>query len=351
MAMPLPLIAINYYFTSNELNNRIFAPESTGEKAVFLKTFRDFMTKRGAEIVTLDTVDFQDPRVKHVLYFDYHWRLVLSDPFLRHVPRDKRALLLIEPANINPTLYYTALLRDRFHTVFTWDLNLIRKNPAYARVNVPEGAEPHAYRENSFRGIAFNDKRFLVAVSTNRWSHMPQSTYPFRRRAYQYFERAFPGQFDLYGMGWNAPRIFYEKVFGHPRLLSWRGPIENTRQAKFHTIAIYKFALCFENNASEPGYISEKIIDCFCARCVPVYYGCKEVYDLIPRDAWIDMRDFRNFDELGAFLHSIDEATYNQYIAAIDRFMQSDQFDYFSSDHFCRVIAERFGLPEAQKSG
>jgi len=63
------------------------------------------------------------------------------------------------------------------------------------------------------------------------------------------------------------------------------------------------------------------------------------------------MRDFRNFEELGAFLSSMDEATYSRYIAAIDRFMQSDQFDYFSSDHFCGVIADRFGLHEAQKSG
>lgn len=339
-----PIIALNYYFNSDELNNRIFAPDCNTGKAAGLKAFRAFMNARGAEVVTLDTVDFQDPNVKHVLYFEYNWRLVRSDPFLRRIPREKRALVLLEPANINPSLYHTALLRDQFHTVFTWDLNLLRKNPAYSQINVPVGAEPRTYRENPFRNLAFSDKRLLVAVSRNRWSYMPQSTYPLRKRAYRYFERAFPRQFDLYGIGWNAPCIFYEKWFGHPRFASWRGEIDDTWDAKVHKIAAYKFALCFENNASEPGYISEKITDCFCARCVPVYYGSKGTEALIPRDAWIDLRDFKNFAELARYLESMDEAHYNRYIAAIDRFMLSDRLDFFSTDHFYGVIADRLGF-------
>lgn len=344
-----PIIAINYYFNSEELNNGIFAPECNTGKAEGLKAFRAFMNSRGVEIVTLDTVDFQDPNVKHVLYFEYNWRLVRSDPFLRRIPREKRALVLLEPANINPSLYHTSFLRDRFHTVFTWDLNLLRKNPAYSQINVPVGAEPRKYRQNPFRHLSFADKRFLVAVSRNRWSYMPQSTYLIRKRAYRYFERTFPQKFDLYGIGWNAPCIFYEKWFGYPRFSSWRGKIDDTWDAKAHKISAYKFALCFENNASEPGYISEKITDCFCARCVPVYYGSKGTESLIPRDAWIDLRDFKNFAELARFLENMDEAQHNRYIAAIDRFMLSDRLDFFSTDHFYRVIADRLGFPASQK--
>ena len=345
MDAPHPIIAISYYFSSDELNNRIFAPESTGGKALFVKAFRDYMRKRGVEVVTLDTVDFHDPNVKHVLYFDYNWRLVRSDPFLLKIPHEKRALVVIEPANINPSLYYTAFLRDRFHTVFTWDLDLLRKNPTYSRINVPVGVEHQNYSENPFRNILFSDKRFLVAVSMNRWSYMPQSTYSIRKRAYRYFERAYPELFDLYGIGWNAPCIFYEKWFGYPRFSSWRGVVDNTCVAKVQKIATYKFALCFENNASEPGYISEKITDCFCARCVPVYYGCKEAGDLIPRDAWVDLREFRNFAELGDYLTNMDEARYNRYILAIDRFMQSDQRDFFSNNHLFGAIADRLSCP------
>jgi hypothetical protein len=345
MTKPLPIIAMNYYFNSDELNNRIFTSDCDTGKAAGMKSFREVMNARGAEVVTLDTVDFQDPNVKHVLYWDYNWRLVRSDPFLRKVPREKRALVLLEPANINPSLYYTSLLRDRFHTVFTWDLNLLRRNPEYIKINVPVGAEPRKYRENPFRHLAFADKRFLVAVSRNRWSYMPQSTYLIRKRAYRYFERAFPEQFDLFGPGWNSPCIFYEKWFGYPRFSSWRGMIDDTCDAKVHEIAKYKFALCFENNASEPGYISEKITDCFCARCVPIYYGSKGTEELISRDAWIDLRDFRDFEALGSYLANMDEKRYSLYIDAIDRFMMSNRLEFFSQVNLYRTIADRLGFP------
>jgi len=350
MSKPRTIVAINYYFNSDELNNRILSPECASGKALFLKAFRDYMRRRGAEVVTLDTVDFRDPDVKHVLYFEYNWKQLYSDPFLSQIPREKRALVLLEPANVNPTLYYLPFLRDRFHTVFTWDLDLLGKNPAYTRINVPVGAEPQAYRDNLFQSRAFADKRYLVAVSMNRWSFMPQATYSIRKRAYHHFERAVPGEFDLYGRGWNAPCVSFEKWFGHPQFSSWRGEIEGSWDEKVRKIAGYKFALCFENNASEPGYISEKITDCFCARCVPVYYGSKGIDELIPRDAWIDLRDFRNFADLGAFLEAMDEARYNCYIAAIDRFMQSDRLNFFSTEHFCTAIADRLGFCGAPKT-
>jgi hypothetical protein len=348
MDKPRPIIAINYYFTPAELNNRIFAPDSNFGKAIGLKAFRAFMDARGVDVVTLDTVDFHDPNVKFVLYFEYNWRLLFSDSFLRHIPYEKRAIVLIEPANINPSLYFTSLLRDRFNIVFTWDLKLLKRNHAYSRINVSLGAEPENYRDNLFKDKVFADKRFLVAVSANRGSYMPQSTYRIRRQAYRYFERAFPEQFDLFGMGWNAPRYFYERWFGYPRFSSWRGEIMNTSDAKVRRIADYKFALCFENNASEPGYISEKITDCFCARCVPVYYGSPGIEEMIPHDTWIDLRDFRSFAELGFFLSNMDEAAYKQYINAIDRFMKSDQIKFFSTDHLFRVIAARMGVPEGR---
>jgi hypothetical protein len=142
----------------------------------------------------------------------------------------------------------------------------------------------------------------------------------------------------------TRPAFFYEKWWGHPRFSSWRGEIEGSWDTKVQKISQYKFALCFENKASEPGYISEKITDCFCARCVPVYYGSKGTETLIPRDAWIDLRDFKNFAELARFLESMDEAHYNRYIAAIDRFMLSDRLDFFSTDHFYGVIADRLGF-------
>ncbi len=36
------------------------------------------------------------------------------------------------------------------------------------------------------------------------------------------------------------------------------------------------FNICIEN-ASYPGYFSEKVLDCFCAGTIPIYYGDPEI--------------------------------------------------------------------------
>jgi len=248
---------------------------------------------------------------------------------------------MLEPSLVNPSLYYTAHYRGRFKTVFTWDLSLLKKNPAYHRINVPVGAEPQAYAVNPFKNLTFHDKRFLVAVSSNRWSYMPHSAYAMRLRAYKHFEQATPGKFDLYGIGWNGPRLVCGMKFGEHRFKSYCGPIDGGYDAKVKVIAGYKFALCFENNVAEPGYISEKITDCFCARCVPVYYGWKGAGDYLPQDAWINLRNFRSLKELETYLTEMDETRYVQYIQAIDRFMLSEKIGFFSMSNFFNVIAER----------
>ncbi len=338
-------IAVNYYFTQEELENRIFSKECRSDKAPFMRAFRDYMRGVGVNVVTIDQVDFHDPSVTHVLYFDYSWRSARTDRFLASVPFEKRALVMIEPSLVNPSLYFTAHYRGRFKTVFTWALKLINKNPSYTRINVPVGAEPLSYRVNPFKQLTFADKRFLVAVSANRWSYMPHSAYATRLRAYKHFDQAGHGPFDLYGIGWDAPRVIAGLKLSAHRFASYRGPIAGGYDAKVKVIAGYKFALCLENNASEPGYISEKILDCFCARCVPVYYGWKGAGDYLPKDAWIDLRDFRSLEDLETHLNQIDEVRYARYIQAIDLFMQSEQVGLFSMSHFFKVISDRLGAP------
>lgn len=334
-------IALNYFFSREDLDNRIFDPARQDPKARFMQSFRALIRERGGEVVTLDTVDCRDPAVTHALYFDTSWRYALSDPFLRTVPHEKRALIIIEPANVNPSLYYTSLLRDRFATVFTWDLDLLRRNPDYVRIHVPAGVDLLQYRENRFAAVAYADKKLLVAVNANRWSYMPQSNYRLRMRAFRYFERAFPEQFDLYGIGWNAPRIFYERWLGHPFFASYRGPIAD----KIQVISGYRFALCFENNAFQAGYVSEKITDFFCARCVPVYYGWKGAGTRIPDAAKIDLRAFRSFAELGRYLRGMSEAEHRRYVEAIDRFMRDDRLQFFTTRHMLDVVSTRLGFP------
>ena len=343
-----PILAINYYFGPEELGNRIFSPESKSLLSPYLRAFRDFMAERSVDVVTLDMVDFNDPRVKKVLYFEYNWRMLSKkrDPFLSRVPYDKRALVLLEPAIVNPTLYYTSLLRNRFKTVFTWDIRLLRNNPDYVPIRVPVGADPLAYRENRFSGIAFDTKKLLVAVSRNRWHYMPQSTFGLRRKVYRYMQRYAPEDFDLYGLDWEKPCSRWERMLGRDYTECWRGPIDGGWDAKVNVISRYKFSICFENSVWNPGYLSEKIFDCFCARTVPVYLGSKGNEKFLPEGSYIDYRDFDSPERLLNYLQSVDQKTYAEYIFKIDCFLASAEIKQFSSGTLYQTIHDKLLVEE-----
>ena len=338
-----PIIAINYYFTEDDLRNQVFSHESKSMLSPYLRAFRDFMGERNVDVVTLDTVDFNDPNVKAVLYFEYNWRMLSNkrDPFLKNVPYEKRALVLLEPAIVNPTMYYTNLLRRRFNTVFTWDLRLQNKHKEYVPIRVPTGADPTAYRRNPFADISFSSKKLIVAVSRNRWHYMPQSTFGLRRVVYRYLQKQVPGDFDLFGLDWGTPCSRWERILGRDYRACWRGEIPGGWDAKVRKIANYRFSICFENSVWNPGYISEKIFDCFCARTIPVYLGSKGNERLLPDGTYVNYRTFNSPRKLLEYLKGVGEAEYNGYVKQIDAFMASDETRRFTTADIYRIIFER----------
>ena len=138
--------------------------------------------------------------------------------------------------------------------------------------------------------VPWAERKFLCMVTANKhysglggrykdspsfqWA-MKTQLHDYRYNAIQHFYNK-PG-FDLYGKGWGL-----EATECHD---------------KIDTIKNYKYALCFENG-SYPGYITEKIIDCFVAGVVPVYIGAPDIYDYIPGKLFIDASLYKNFHEM-----------------------------------------------------
>jgi len=50
----------------------------------------------------------------------------------------------------------------------------------------------------------------------------------------------------------------------------------------------YKFVFVCENSLGS-GYITEKIFNCLFARCIPIYYGCKDIENFIDKNCFINM--------------------------------------------------------------
>jgi hypothetical protein len=167
--------------------------------------------------------------------------------------------------------------------------------------------------------------KFCCMIVGNKRKSHPLELYSERLRAIQWFENNQPELFDLYGQGWNR--------FGIPWRSSYCGHVESKRK----TMEQYKFSICYEN-AMIPGYISEKIFDCFFAGCVPIYLGAPNVTDYIPKNTFIDKRDFSGYHELFQYLQNMTTEEYERYIEAIENFVKSDQIKVFGAEYFANMI-------------
>jgi alpha(1,3/1,4) fucosyltransferase len=68
----------------------------------------------------------------------------------------------------------------------------------------------------------------------------------------------------------------------------------------------FKFSIAFEN-ASYPGYTTEKILDSFAAGTIPIYYGDSLVYNDFNKGSFINLHDFDSFEEAINYILELDD--------------------------------------------
>ena len=168
--------------------------------------------------------------------------------------------------------------------------------------------------------------------------------YTERVKAIRWFGENHPEDFDLYSIGWN--KHYFKGMLSRlnrfdaltkllkPKYPSYKGSVKSKREV----LQKYKFAICYENARDIPGYITEKIFDCFFAGCVPVYLGASNVTEYIPINTFIDRRNFRTYDELYSYLKNMSSKEYLNYLEAIKNFIKSDKINLFSAEHFAKRI-------------
>lgn len=73
-----------------------------------------------------------------------------------------------------------------------------------------------------------------------------------------------------------------------------------------HTfISSYKFNIAFENTSS-PHYCTEKLIQAFCAKTIPIYWGDSEIDQWINPKALINLSNFSSMDEAIQYILYLD---------------------------------------------
>lgn len=231
-----------------------------------------------------------------------------------------------------------------FEKVFTWNPDLA--GDRYVRFYWPNNLsipfEPRPFGART---------RLLSIFTSRRWCTHPLELYSERLNAIEWFERNHPDQLDLFGPNWspslrkNMKEHFLNSVrrFAKKPTRPWRWSKYSTHKgyarSKLATLRDYRFSICYENARDIPGYITEKIFDCFLAGVVPIYLGWNDVDRYIPRECFIDKRHFAAYEDLYEYIASMSESEYEGFIEAMGSFLASPGGRLFDAGSFALTVS------------
>ena len=326
----------NFYNIYN--NNRMFDPEihaPIGDDLLYpFHYLAHVAQEQGISVSTIDTepLDSYDA----IIFLDYpgnHNRYLKK---LIDIKFENLYLFLFENEIIKPDNWKKENYRF-FKKIFTWRDDII-DNKKIFKFYLPNKIP------DTFSVDISRKTKFCCLIAGNKKNNQPHELYSERIRAIRWFEKIQPAHFDLYGKGWDLTlpstltplkpllQPFYNTFF--PHYSSYRGEITLKRMI----LEQYKFSICYENVRDIPGYITEKIFDCFFAGCVPIYLGASNVTDYIPEYTFIDKRKFSDYSELFDYLNQLSEDDYTQYLYAIEEFIRSEKILPFGAKYFVNLI-------------
>ena len=156
--------------------------------------------------------------------------------------------------------------------------------------------------------------------------------YGERRAVAREAERYMPNFLDVFGPGWNGEQISWCPLYTNRPYRCWRG---TGNVSKHELSADYRFVMAYESFRGWRGYISEKIFDALQAGSVPVYLGEERIAEFVPREAFVDARNFRTRRELLAYLQSCPEPEWSEMRQRRDKkFLRSAAFRSFTDEAF-----------------
>ena len=241
---------------------------------------------------------------------------------------------LVLPKNWN-------LKHKDYKIIFSWN-DLFVKKYKFKKFNLPV--------TNNYKPFVLGSKHrnfFCCAIAGNKNINKfsKNNLYEERLKTFKWFADNKPDLFNLYGVGWNKPErptnflgktlYFYNWLRFKP-FSFYKGPVIN----KNEILRQHKFSICYENARNYKGYITEKIFDCFFAGTVPVYWGAPNILEYVPKDCFIDRRDFRSNAEMFNFLRKMSGRKYKSYQLNIIKFIKSPSAKIFYPDFFCKTILD-----------
>ena len=251
--------------------------------------------------------------------------------------------ILTECKYIHPENSNLNLLKKYSH-VFSWDPSLVNIGLA-TKINFA-----HPLGKGIVDGYS-KRKKLVVLFGSNRslkgW-YPKYDLYKERVKTIKWFENNAIRDFSLYGKKWNLSARFPTKLGGIIHSIekkipfkstpfpSWNGEIEN----KQNILLKSRFSIVYENIQGLKGYITEKIFDAFVAGNVPVYWGASDINNYIPKNTFIDRRNFLDHKKLYEYIKNMPEQEFIDYQRNISDFLKNKSSN-FSCEKFSHTIVSK----------
>lgn len=324
-------------FTSDFYNkNKVFDLKNSANRDNAWHPFYILKQKFLELNISLSTIDYlhKDDTNFGLIYLDI--------PYGRNKNlnyKEEKYLVLFESELICPD-NWNLRYHEKFQKIFTWHDDFV-DNKKYFKINFAHEIPQFINKDLSKK------EKLCTLIAGNKKVQHPLELYSKRLEAIRWFEQYHPEDFHFYGIGWDEYthenryiRFLFKKSriakFFKPRFISYRGKVKSKKEV----LEKYKFAICYENARDIPGYITEKIFDCFFAGCIPIYWGANNIEDHIPQECFIDKRKFETYHKLYSFINNMSDDHYLEYLENIEAFLNSDKVYPFSSEFFANTIVE-----------
>ncbi len=291
--------------------------------------------------INLNTIDFWDPKKADGsdIYIAFEHKFILRKFYWKFRNKNypvvdikkfkKRVLFQFEPPVVVPEIKYlikqTLKIYDK--VFFTWETGVPRIRHFHTPLPIPDTGIIPDYWANA-------NRKFLTLINSNRrLLSYHKELLTERIRAIIFFSQT--GEIDLYGRDWDKLLPFPYWLRKGVIKKVYKGPLKN----KYKKLSEYNFAFAIEN-CKLSGYITDKIFDCFYVGTVPIYLGAPDVEKFIPKDCFIDMRDFNSYQELRKFLKSLTESEIKSYRENGRRFLESEKVAAFTKKPFIEKFVE-----------
>ncbi|VVH58371.1 putative fucosyl transferase [uncultured Gammaproteobacteria bacterium] len=287
--------------------------------------------------IDLSTYDINHPNDSDVVIYNE-----IPKKVLKNTDKNKSYLLIFESELIR--LDNWSLEKHKyFGKIFTWNDKFV-DNKKYFKLNFS-----HLLPKNINKDMSKKNKLCTMIAGNKKIKH-PLELYSKREESIRWFEKYHPDDFDLYGREWDIyayQNRYIEFLFRKIKLNnlfkanfpSYKGRVDS----KKNTLEKYKFSICYENAKDIPGYITEKIFDCFLAGCVPIYWGANNITDHIPSNCFIDKRKFNTYEKLYQYISNMSDDEYVRYLDNIEIFFNSDSAKQFTHQYFVKTIVSNVG--------